>query len=275
LENAKVGAIMAKEVANLRSSYSKPMFPRMFAPPTLVGSSKSAPTSSASDSDSEGIGRVAKVAKMIKPRMPPVEFSDSSELDSDVGDTDARGVWTKQTRRVKAIASSLGPSAKSSAKLKSKAVPPKQPSSSQATKSKESRDGRQPQPKEARQPHRGEFESDDAAFYRPNVRDKRRDASGKGTTEKTPGRGGTVKPAADSPGGFGGRQRGRGYHTSTLAAAAMLQPVVVGGAVLDVMCKPKPGSKLVLETSNPGHVTQQFGGMDGCSVVATVDGVNV
>jgi hypothetical protein len=70
-----------------------------------------------------------------------------------------------------------------------------------------------------------------------------------------------------SSGGRGGGSRGsRGgsYGSrrpfSTASFADVRSPLVVGGAVLDVMCKPAPGAVLVLETSNPGQVTQQFGG---------------
>jgi pseudouridylate synthase len=39
------------------------------------------------------------------------------------------------------------------------------------------------------------------------------------------------------------------------------QPVVVGGAVVDLLCRPAPGTPLRLHTSNPGTVRQSFGGV--------------
>lgn len=247
------------------------MFPRTFAPQTSVGPSKPvSPTSTTSDSDSEGVSRVAKVAaKIIKPKVPQVEFSDSSELDSDVGETDSRGVWTKQTRRVKSIASSLGPSPKRNETPYKAKVPTsgKKLTSSpvSSTKSKSVTPTASGKGQPSFQPRRGDNESDDAEFYRKNVWDKpsstRGGRGGGGGPQRKQDSGQTRKAGPGGRGGFGSRQRGhRSYHTSASMRIDMQQPVVVGGAVLDIMCKPKQGTKLVLETSNPGHVTQQFGG---------------
>lgn len=38
-------------------------------------------------------------------------------------------------------------------------------------------------------------------------------------------------------------------------------PLIVGGAVMDLLCKPKPGMKFVPATSNPGIITQSLGGV--------------
>ena len=60
------------------------------------------------------------------------------------------------------------------------------------------------------------------------------------------------------------------------SSGAQAKPVVViGGAVVDMMCQPKVGTKLVLETSNPGTVRQQLGGTScagpplGCALTAS------
>jgi pseudouridine-5'-phosphate glycosidase len=65
----------------------------------------------------------------------------------------------------------------------------------------------------------------------------------------------------------------RGFATSAAAAASLPRPslpngvpafgrpIVVGGAVVDVLCAPLPGKPLVRETSNPGTVTQSYGGV--------------
>lgn len=37
-------------------------------------------------------------------------------------------------------------------------------------------------------------------------------------------------------------------------------PLVIGGAVLDTIAKPSPGTNLQMETSNPGIVKQSWGG---------------
>jgi len=39
------------------------------------------------------------------------------------------------------------------------------------------------------------------------------------------------------------------------------RPIVVGGAVMDMLCKPLAGADLKLATSNPGVVTTSFGGV--------------
>lgn len=56
---------------------------------------------------------------------------------------------------------------------------------------------------------------------------------------------------------------------STLASAASTaagrqltgRPIVVGGAVMDMLCKPLVGAELKMATSNPGVVTTSFGGV--------------
>lgn len=77
--------------------------------------------------------------------------------------------------------------------------------------------------------------------------------------------------------GLVGRGGGsRGMHTaawlrsagSPLAPAAHArQPVVLGGAVMDLLCRPAAGTKLLRGTSNPGTVTQSYGGVGACRVL--------
>lgn len=59
-------------------------------------------------------------------------------------------------------------------------------------------------------------------------------------------------------GGVGGAPGRRSF--STGATAAPRRPVVVGGAVVDIVASPAPGGNMVAGTSNPGVVRQSFGG---------------
>lgn len=47
---------------------------------------------------------------------------------------------------------------------------------------------------------------------------------------------------------------------STSAADGVGRPVVVGGAVVDVVARPHTNTRMKMATSNPGVVTQSFGG---------------
>lgn len=126
-ENARVGALMAIELARLRSAFSRPVFPRSSTPGTLIDPSKTAAVSSPLIKPA-----VPKAESFVAPKKPvaPVKTYtapvaevdgssvwddsgssdlDSSDLDSDVPDVDSHGVWSRQTRRSNSIASSLKP----------------------------------------------------------------------------------------------------------------------------------------------------------------------
>lgn len=69
--------------------------------------------------------------------------------------------------------------------------------------------------------------------------------------------------AGASPAGATGAAGGSRRAMSTTAAPTTRQgrPVVVGGAVIDLVAKPQAGKELLDHTSNPGSVEQSYGGV--------------
>jgi pseudouridine-5'-phosphate glycosidase len=94
-------------------------------------------------------------------------------------------------------------------------------------------------------------------------------ATGSGAAEpdttKSKSRTRKVPPAA-APGPLHSNEQRRRFSSSTAASSvsSSVEPpkvVVIGGSVVDIISRPKEGASLVPGTSNPGVVTQTFGGV--------------
>ncbi len=91
MENARVGAAMAVEIASLRRTYSRPVFPRSVAPQVLITTAngetpahliRAAPASKSSTL------KPAPAAKPANPMSQSAVAAACDDLDSDVGSSD-------------------------------------------------------------------------------------------------------------------------------------------------------------------------------------------
>lgn len=311
-ENARVGALMAKELSRLKSEHSRPIFPRNLVPAASVNPSDPFSTAKPSTNATPRASNYGGTTRLsvggtgpAASRREAILADDISEIETDETDSEvelggeAGLIRKRQDLRKQRIGDSLGPRQPREFGDKPRRGgyernerPPRRDFKFGGDAAKRSRGDSADERdsfdrlektfnkfdrQDRRESSRREGGEGGDADFKPSYRENRsggfRGRSSSFSESNRGGRDGDRRGGGGGGGGVGNSYGGRGGSSgdfgrgrrnfsthSAPPAVTVKSPVVVGGAVMDVISKPKGGAKLVLETSNPGTVTQQFGG---------------